>query len=250
MNDYELLRYARHLTLSEIDIAGQDKLARARVLIIGLGGLGSPVAMYLATAGIGELVLTDGDTVELSNLQRQIAHTSATLGQMKAESAQAMLQALNPLIQVTAIARRLQGDELQNQIKQADAVVDCTDNFATRFAINQACVRQQKPLISGAAIRFEGQITVFLPQRADSPCYRCLYHDSPEQDTTCAENGVFAPLVGIIGSMQAAETLKVLLGIGESLCGQLLLLDAKSMEWRNMKLRRDPECPVCGGKEF
>jgi adenylyltransferase/sulfurtransferase len=245
MDDDFLLRYARQILLPEIDLAGQEKLASARVLVIGLGGLGSPLAMYLASAGVGHLVLVDHDQVELSNLQRQIIHDQASLGRFKVESAAQHLARLNPRIRLTPLAGRLTGEELAKQVRLADAVVDCTDNFPTRFLLNETCVRLRKPLISGAAVRFEGQVTVFLPT-PDSPCYRCLYHETEEQAASCGENGVFAPLVGVIGSLQAAETLKVLLAIGEPLCGRLLLFDAKTCEWRALKLRRDPHCPVCG----
>lgn len=245
-----LLRYGRHILLPEIDIAGQEKLAAASVLILGVGGLGSPVAMYLASAGVGKLILIDDDTVELSNLQRQIAHTTAALGKLKVDSAAALLNLLNPAVAVQTIAQRLRPEQLTAQVKTVDAVVDCSDNFPTRFALNAVCAHLGKPLISGAASRFEGQATVFIPSRPESPCYRCLYHEEGDALTgSCSENGVFAPLVGIIGSLQAAETLKILLGIGETLCGRLWLIDAKYMEWRTVKLRRDPQCPVCGGEK-
>ena len=245
MEDELLLRYSRQILLPEIDIEGQSKLMSAAVLLIGLGGLGSPVAMYLAAAGVGRLVLVDHDEVELSNLQRQIVHSTNDLKRKKVASAHDHLRALNPTVEIECVARRLLGDELDEAVAAVDAVVDATDNFDTRFAINAACVRRRKPLISGAAIRFEGQVTVFHAGDPDSPCYRCLYSDGIHTDETCTQTGVVAPLLGIIGSVQAMETLKVLMGIGDDLCGRLLLLDALSMEWNSMRFRKDPKCPVC-----
>lgn len=246
MDDPQLLRYSRQILLPQIGIEGQQRLLAARVLIIGVGGLGSPVAMYLAASGVGHLVLVDHDKVELSNLQRQIAHTTDRIGIAKVTSAQHTLAALNPEVQVTAIVGQLDPETLVEQVQQADAVVDCSDNFATRFALNRVCVANKTPLISGAAIRLEGQVAVFRSDHADSPCYRCLYKDMDELAESCSQTGVLAPLVGIIGSIQATETIKVLLDIGETLTGRLLVLDALSMEWRNIKLRKDPDCPVCG----
>lgn len=246
MDDPQLLRYSRQILLPQIGIEGQQRLLTARVLIIGVGGLGSPVAMYLAASGIGHLVLVDYDMVELSNLQRQIAHSTERLGMHKVASAQHALAALNPEVRVTAIAGQLDPEALVEQVQLADAVVDCSDNFATRFALNRVCVENSTPLISGAAIRFEGQVAVFRPGHTDSPCYRCLYKDMDELGESCSQTGVLAPLVGIIGSIQATETLKVLLDIGETLTGRLLVLDALNMEWRTIKLRKDPDCPVCG----
>jgi len=246
MDDPQLLRYSRQILLPQIGIEGQQRLLAARVLVIGMGGLGSPVAMYLAASGVGHLVLVDYDKVELSNLQRQIVHTSDRQGMHKVVSAQHTLGALNPEVQVTAIAEQLDPEALLAQVQLADAVVDCSDNFATRFALNRVCVANKTPLISGAAIRLEGQVTVFRPDRADSPCYRCLYKDMDELAESCSQTGVLAPLVGIIGSIQATETIKVLADIGESLSGRLLVLDALNMEWRSIKLRKDPDCPVCG----
>ncbi len=248
MDDPQLLRYSRQILLPQIGIEGQQRLLAARVLIIGVGGLGSPVAMYLAASGVGHLVLVDYDMVELSNLQRQIAHSTDRLGMHKVASAQCALAALNPEVQVTAIAGQLDPEALVEQVQLADAVVDCSDNFATRFALNRVCVENRTPLISGAAIRFEGQVAVFHPGHADSPCYRCLYKDMDELGESCSQTGVLAPLVGIIGSIQATETIKVLLDIGETLTGRLLVLDALGMEWRTIKLRKDPDCPVCGSK--
>jgi len=247
MDDPQLLRYSRQILLPQIGIEGQQRLLAARVLIIGVGGLGSPVAMYLAASGVGHLVLVDYDMVELSNLQRQIAHTTDRLGMHKVTSAQRALAALNPEVQVTVIPGQLDPEALEEQVRQADAVVDCSDNFATRFALNRVCVANRTPLISGAAIRLEGQVTVFRADRADSPCYRCLYRDMDELGESCSQTGVLAPLVGIIGSVQATETIKVLLDIGETLAGRLLVLDALTMEWRSIKLRKDPDCPVCSG---
>lgn len=247
MNDEQLLRYSRQIMLPQIDIAGQEKLLAARVLIIGMGGLGSPVAMYLAAAGIGHLVLVDDDVVELSNLQRQIMHTTADIGLTKVESAKQTLLNLNPEINITGYATRLTGETLSSEIVLADIVIDGTDNFSTRFEINKACVENKTPLISGAAIRMEGQISVF-NKSATSPCYRCLYKDEGELDTSCSTNGVLSPVVGIIGSIQATEAIKVLLGIGECLDGKLLMLDALHMEFRTLKLRKDPACPICNLK--
>ncbi len=239
------MRYSRHLMLPQIGYDGQERLTRSRVLIIGMGGLGSPAGIYLAASGVGHLVLVDYDRVELSNLQRQVLHTTAAVGEPKVDSAARTLLALNPEIQITRCAERLAGDALAEQVRLADAVVDASDNFATRFAINQACVREKTPLISAAAIRLEGQISVFRLDRPDSPCYRCLYQDNNEVAETCAQNGVFAPVVGIMGTIQAAETIKVLLNLGDPLSGRLLFLDAAALEWRSIKLRKDPACPVC-----
>jgi adenylyltransferase/sulfurtransferase len=249
MNDDQLLRYSRQIMLPEVDIGGQERFLGSRVFILGLGGLGSPVAAYLAAAGVGHLVLADFDRVELTNLQRQIVHFTDDIGKPKAESARDTLLALNPSIRVTAINHRLEEDELWEQVRLADAVVDCTDNFTTRFALNAACVRMRTPLISGAAIRLEGQVAVFDCRDPESPCYRCLYQEGDDAQLTCAESGVIAPLVGMIGATQAMETLKVLARIGRPLIGRLLLLDAKYMEWRSLKLRRDPNCPVCGDRQ-
>ena len=244
MNDEQLLRYSRQIMLPQIDLEGQEKLLSSRVLIIGMGGLGSPVAMYLAAAGIGHLVLVDDDVVELSNLQRQIAHSHNDIGISKVESAKQTILELNPDISVTTYQKRLSGDELANEITEADIVVDGTDNFTTRFEINKLCVKNKTPLISGAAIRMEGQVSVF-NKTDSSPCYRCLYKDEGELDASCSNNGVLSPVVGIIGSVQATETIKVLLDIGETLDGKLLMLDALHMEWRTLKLKKDPACPVC-----
>lgn len=246
MDDKQLLRYSRHILLPQVGVDGQQKLLDARVLIIGLGGLGSPVAIYLAASGVGHLVIVDHDRVELSNLQRQIVHTTETIGGDKVASAQVALQRLNPDIRITAFNKKLESDELAEQVKLADAVVDASDNFATRFSLNRLCVELKKPLVSGAVIRLEGQVTTFRADLPDSACYRCLYQDMDEIAESCSETGVLAPVAGIIGSIQATETLKVLTDVGQTLNGRLLILDAQTMEWREMKLRKDPACPVCG----
>jgi adenylyltransferase/sulfurtransferase len=246
LGDEQLLRYSRHILLRDIDVEGQQKLLASRVLIVGLGGLGSPAAMYLAASGIGRLAIADGDSVDLTNLQRQIVHTTAAVGAAKTESAARTLRALNPEIEIIPIAQRLDGESLREQVRQADVVLDATDNFATRYAINRACVAERKPLISGAVVRMEGQVSVFRADRNDSPCYACLFKEGDGPDEPCSQLGVLAPVTGIIGCIQATETIKLLLDIGERLEGKLLLLDARTMEWRTMRLRRDPECPVCG----
>jgi len=246
MDDPQLLRYSRQIMLPQIDAEGQQKLLESHVLIIGAGGLGSPVAMYLASAGIGRITIADNDKVDLSNLQRQILHRNKDLGRPKVDSARDTLAELNPDVQVTPLNMLIDRNALDKLVTQADLVVDASDNFDTRFAINAACVASGTALVSGAAIRMEGQLSVFLPQRDDSPCYRCLYSEGDEPDQTCSENGVLAPLVGVIGSLQALEAIKVLLDIGESLCGRLLVFDGLYHEWRSVKLSKDPLCPVCG----
>lgn len=246
MRDEQLLRYSRQILLPALGVEGQERLLASRVLVVGLGGLGSPVAMYLAAAGVGRLVLVDYDQVELSNLQRQIIHATADVGRLKVESARERLAALNPEATVLTYARVLEGEDLLAETRAADVVVDASDNFATRFALNAACVEAGTPLVSGAAIRMEGQVAVFDPRRPESPCYRCLYPDADELEETCSRIGVLAPLLGIIGSIQATETLKLLLGKGEPLVGQLLLVDALAMDFRTVRLRRDPGCTVCG----
>ncbi|MET0072367.1 MAG: molybdopterin-synthase adenylyltransferase MoeB [Candidatus Thiodiazotropha sp.] len=248
MNDDQLLRYSRQIMLPSIGIEGQERLLESRVVIVGLGGLGSPAAMYLAAAGVGTLVLVDFDQVDLTNLQRQIVHTTARIGELKVESARETLLALNPECRVETIPRQLDEDALLEQIEQADLVLDGTDNFATRFAINKACHQTGTPLVSGAAIRMEGQITVFTGEPG-GPCYHCLYPDEGEMDETCSANGVLAPLVGVIGSLQAIEAIKQLTGAGKTLQSRLLLLDALEMEWRSLRLAPDPACPVCGGRD-
>lgn len=244
MNDEQLLRYSRQIMLPQIDVAGQEKLLASRVLIIGMGGLGSPVAMYLATAGVGHLVLVDDDKVELSNLQRQIAHGTPDINLTKVESAKQTLLNLNPEIKVTTYAERLTDKDLGYEVNLADVVIDGTDNFTTRFSINNTCVKNNTPLVSGAAIRMEGQVSVF-NKTVESPCYNCLYKDEGELDTSCSSNGVLSPVVGIIGSIQATEAIKVLLDIGDCLDGKLLMLDALHMELRTLKLNKDPQCPTC-----
>ncbi|MCU7809390.1 MAG: molybdopterin-synthase adenylyltransferase MoeB [Candidatus Thiodiazotropha sp. (ex Semelilucina semeliformis)] len=244
MNDEQLLRYSRQIMLPSIGIEGQERLASSRALIIGLGGLGSPVSMYLAAAGIGTLVLVDFDKVDLTNLQRQIVHTTAGIGRPKVESARDTLQALNPETEILTIDHPLEGDALSKQVELADVVIDGTDNFTTRFAINLACHKKRTPLISGAAIRMEGQVSVFSGQPGD-PCYHCLYPSEGQIDETCSANGVLAPLVGVVGSIQAIEAIKVLTRAGTPLIGKLLLFDALQMEWRTIGLRPDPACPVC-----
>lgn len=247
MDDNTLLRYSRQIMLPQVDAAGQERLLGATALIVGMGGLGSPAALYLAAAGVGRLLIADADTVDLSNLQRQVIHRDADIGRPKVASARDTLRALNPGVVVEMLETRLEGEALEAAVARADVVVDASDNFPTRFAINAACVRRRTPLVSGAAIRFEGQVCVFHAEREGSPCYRCLYGEGAELPETCSENGVIAPLVGIIGSLQALEAVKVLLGIGETLDGRLLLFDALAMEWRTLRLRRDSACPVCGG---
>lgn len=248
LNDSQLLRYSRQIMLPEIDIAGQQRLLSSRVLVLGLGGLGSPVSLYLAAAGVGELWLVDDDLVDLSNLQRQILHTHDRIGTSKVESAIQALQSINPDVKLNGIDQRVDAGALASLVDQVDLVLDCTDNFATRFALNAACFQASVPLVSGAAIRFDGQISVFDPRDPDSPCYQCLYSEGDDTALTCAESGVLAPLVGIIGSMQAMEALKILTSVGQSLTGRLLLLDGRRMEWREMRLSRDPACPVCANR--
>jgi len=249
MNDEQLLRYSRHILLEEIGIEGQQKLLDARVLIIGLGGLGSPVALYLAASGVGQLTLCDHDNVDFSNLQRQIIHRTASVGQAKVISAQHTLLEINP--QVRYVARQARADEAQlhDLIEKSDLVLDCSDNFATRYAVNRACLAQRKPLVSGAAIQFQGQVAVFDFRRPDSPCYNCLFsEEGASAELRCATTGVFAPLVGIIGSLQAAEALKLLIGMEQGLHGRLLVLDALTMQVLQSRFSRDPCCPVCGNK--
>ncbi|MDH5778381.1 MAG: molybdopterin-synthase adenylyltransferase MoeB [Gammaproteobacteria bacterium] len=245
MDDQNLLRYGRQIMLPQVDIAGQEKLLQSTALIVGLGGLGSPVAMYLATAGVGHLMLADFDKVELSNLQRQIIHNTNDLDRPKVESAKETLLALNPDVTISCINEKLDAEKLDSLLPTVDIVIDGCDNFNTRFAVNAACVKHKKPLVSGAAIRMEGQVAVFRNDLADAPCYHCLYKDEGEEEIRCSETGVLAPLVGIIGSIQAAETIKTLLNIGDSLAGQVLVIDLLHNDWRKLKLRKDPDCPVC-----
>lgn len=250
MNDEQLLRYSRHILLPEIGVEGQQRICDARVLVVGAGGLGSPAAYYLASAGAGTLVLADGDSVDLTNLQRQILHHTAAVGRPKAESGRETLARINPECRVIPLCERLDGDRLDEEVSAADVVLDCSDNFATRHAINRACVRFARPLVSGAAIRFDGQVAVFDVRRADAPCYHCLFPEGENfEEMRCAVMGVFAPLTGIIGAMQAAEALKLLAGCGETLTGRLLLLDGLAMEWRQIAVPRDSRCPVCAGRK-
>ncbi|MBK7423459.1 MAG: molybdopterin-synthase adenylyltransferase MoeB [Propionivibrio sp.] len=247
MTDEQLLRYSRHILLDEIGIEGQTRIIGAHALIIGAGGLGSPAALYLASAGVGRITLADGDTVDLTNLQRQILHTQERIGQLKAVSGQTALTRINPQVVVEAIGERLAGERLEARVADADVVVDCCDNFATRYAVNRACVRQRTPLVSGAAIRFSGQLSIFDSRREDSPCYHCLFPEGDDaEETRCAVMGIFAPLTGIIGAMQAAEALKIISGAGQAAIGRLLLLDGLTMEWRSVKFGKDPRCAVCG----
>jgi adenylyltransferase/sulfurtransferase len=248
MDDDQLTRYSRHILLDEIGIDGQQRLLDSRVLLIGAGGLGSPVALYLASAGIGELVVCDADRVDLTNLQRQVAHTTDTIGQLKVESIRRAMHAINPATRVVALAQRLEGDALLQRVAEADVVVDASDNFATRYALNAACVRLRKPLVSGAAIRFDGQLSVFDLRSDDGPCYHCLFPQEPgmaEAEERCAVMGVFAPLVGVVGAMQAGEVLRLVVGTGRSLSGRLLLFSAREAEWREVRVKRDPACAVC-----
>lgn len=250
MTDDQLLRYSRHILLDELGIDGQQALLRARALVIGAGGLGSPVALYLATAGVGSLTLVDDDTVDLTNLQRQIVHAVDRIDQPKVESAARALAALNPEVRVTALCERAHGARLAALVQEADAVIDCSDNFATRQALNAACVEHAKPLVSGAAIGFDGQISVFDTRDPSKPCYACLFPlDATPDEARCATMGVFAPLVGVIGSMQAVEALKLLAGIGSSLAGRLQMLDARSMSWTEIRVPRVADCPVCGSRQ-
>ncbi|MEO7708064.1 MAG: HesA/MoeB/ThiF family protein [Caldimonas sp.] len=247
MSDAQLLRYSRHILLDEFGVESQDRLRHAHVLMIGAGGLGSPVALYLGSAGVGTITIVDDDVVDLTNLQRQIAHAVARLGQPKVQSAATAIASLNPDVRVVAMHTRADAALLGKLVAAADVVVDCSDNYATRHTINAACVEHAKPLVSGAAIRFDGQIAVFDVREPASPCYACVFPaDAALEETACSTLGVFAPLVGIVGSMQAAEALKLLTGIGRSLAGRLQMLDARTMEWTEMRLRRQAACPVCG----
>ncbi len=246
MNDDQLLRYSRQIMMPEVEITGQQHFLESRVLIVGMGGLGCPVAVYLAAAGIGSLRLIDFDEVEISNLQRQIAHFETDVGKSKVQSVAETLHQLNSSISVSTRNERLDAESLAEEVGAVDIVVDATDNFATRFAINRACVEARKPLVSGAAIGLTGQVSVFDSRNDESPCYRCLYREQGQEEQSCARTGVLAPVVGMIGTMQALEVLKIAANIGESLTGRLLILDAKSSQWRELKLRRDPKCPCCG----
>ncbi len=249
MNDTQLLRYSRHILLDDIGIEGQQRLLDAHALVIGAGGLGSPAALYLASSGIGKITLVDDDDVDLTNLQRQVMHTTARIGEPKADSGRAALLAINPGIEVIALRERASGARLQELVRSATVVLDCSDNFATRHAVNRACVEEGKPLVSGAVIRFDGQLSVFDTTRPDAPCYACLFpEDSHHEDAACSSMGVFAPLVGVIGAMQAAEAMKLVAGIGQPLAGRLLLLDGRAMEWTGISVARNPSCPVCAAR--
>lgn len=245
LSDEELLRYSRQILIPSFDIAGQEKLKSARVLVVGAGGLGCPVALYLGAAGVGELTLVDDDTIELANLQRQIGFEQNWLGDAKAGRLAERVRAINPEVSVTAVHQRVEAEHLQRLVQEASLVLDCTDNFATRFALNRACVAAKVPLVSGAAIQGEGQLSVYDSRQPDSPCYHCLYPEEGNEELTCSEAGVIAPLVGMIGSAQAMEAIKVISGVGRPLVGRLLILDAWQMQWREMKLAKDPGCPVC-----
>lgn len=250
MNDDQLLRYSRHVLLDDIGVEGQQRLLASHALVIGAGGLGSPVVLYLATAGVGRLTVVDHDTVDLTNLQRQIAHNLSRLGHPKAASAARTVAAINPDVQVTAVQQRVDAAWLDAHVAGADVVLDCSDNFATRHAVNAACVKHRRPLVSGAAIGFDGQVSVYDTRDGAAPCYACLFPpDAAFTEAACATMGVFAPLVGIIGTVQAAEALKLLAGVGRSLAGRLLMLDARAMRWDDIALARQPACPVCGGHD-
>ncbi|MBA2672867.1 molybdopterin-synthase adenylyltransferase MoeB [Ramlibacter sp.] len=250
MNDDQLLRYSRHILLDEIGIEGQERLLASHALVIGAGGLGSPVALYLGTAGVGRITLVDHDAVDLTNLQRQVAHTLARVGRPKAESAREAVAAINPDVRVRALVLRADAQALDTLVREADVVLDCSDNFATRQAVNRACVAHAKPLVAGAAIRFDGQIGVYDTRHANAPCYACVFPPADDfEEVLCATMGVFAPLVGIIGTMQAAEALKLLAGIGTSLAGRLQMLDARTMEWTELRVPRNPACPVCAARD-
>ena len=247
MNDEQLLRYSRHILLDEIGIDGQEKLLAAHVLIIGAGGLGSPAALYLGSAGVGRITLVDHDRVDGTNLQRQIAHTIARIGEFKVHSVRQALSAINPDVNVIPVTQKADDALLDGLVREVDLVLDCTDNFAVRHAINRACFKHRKPLVSGAAIRFDGQVAVYDSRSAQSPCYACVFPETDQlEETRCATMGVFSPLVGIVGSVQAAEALKLLCGIGQPLTGRLLMLDGRSMAWNEMKLARVSTCAVCG----
>ena len=246
MNDHELLRYSKQIMLPQIDVEGQQKIIDSTMLLIGMGGLGSPSALYLAAAGVGHLIIADFDQVELSNLQRQIIHRTADIGDDKVNSAKAKLLELNPNIKVTIANEIMHSDNLASLIKDVDVVLDGTDNFESRFEINKACVECHKPLISAAVIRFEGQISVFKGYKVDQPCYQCLYSEQGDGRESCVENGVLAPVAGLVGTIQALQAIKVLLGLGEQLCGELLLIDGLDLSFRKVKIVKDSDCPICG----
>ena len=247
MEDHQLQRYSRHILLEEIGIEGQRRISAARMLVIGTGGLGSPAALYLASAGVGRLTLVDSDRVDLTNLQRQVLHTTERIGQLKTSSARTALHALNPEVQVVEVPQRAGADELGPLVAEADIALDCSDNFATRHALNRACVRLGRPLVSGAAVRFDGQLATFDRRAAGAACYACVFPESSDaRDELCSTMGVFAPLTGIVGCIQAAEALKLAAGCGTGLAGQLMIIDALAMQWRTLTIGRDPDCAVCG----
>ena len=246
MNDDQLLRYSRHILLNQIGVEGQERLLGSRALVIGAGGLGSPASIYLAAAGVGHITLVDGDRVDLTNLQRQILHSPATLGELKVESGRKSLHHFNAEVEIAAIGQRVDADALSVLVARSDVVLDCSDNFPTRHAVTRACVRHSKPLVSGAAIRFDGQVGVYDMRSRESPCYACLFPETAQPDEErCAVMGVFAPVTGMIGTIQAAEALKVLARVGETLNGRLLILDALGMRWREVRIKKDPACAVC-----
>ena len=248
MNDDQLLRYSRHILLDEVGIEGQQRLVDAHVLVVGAGGLGSPVALYLAASGVGHISIADHDVVDLTNLQRQIAHTTARVGQSKVDSASQAMLALNPEVRVTALPHKLDAAQLDALVPTVQVVVDCCDNFETRQAVNAACVKHQVPLVSGAAIRMDGQLSVYDARDDASPCYACIFPpDHAPEEVRCSTMGVLAPLVGVIGTMQAMETVKLITGIGSRLTGRLQMLDGRGMEWSEVRLQRNPSCSVCGG---
>lgn len=247
MTDDQLLRYSRHILLDEVGIEGQERILAAHALVIGAGGLGSPVALYLGSAGVGRITLVDHDVVDLTNLQRQIAHTTARVGQPKVASAAQAVQAINTDVQITALQERVDALRLHTLVQEATVVLDCSDNYATRQAVNAACVRLGKPLVAGAVIRFDAQITVIDPREPGTPCYACLFDPAAQfEEVACSTMGVFAPLVGVVGALQATEALKLVAGVGASLTGRLLMLDGRSMEWSSLRTARNPACPVCG----
>jgi molybdopterin/thiamine biosynthesis adenylyltransferase len=250
VDDQQLLRYSRHILLPEIGIEGQERLRKAAALVVGAGGLGSPAALYLAAAGIGRLTIADSDAVDLTNLQRQILYRTESIGARQVEAARAALLSVNPEVEVVGLDKRIEAKDLESLVAQADIVLDCSDNFPTRHALNRACVVHGKPLVSGAAIRFDAQLMVFDLRRAEAPCYACLFPEEGEiEEVQCSVMGVFAPLTGVIGAMQAAEAIKLLAAVGESLSGRLLMFDAKAAEWRSVRVKRDPACRVCGNRQ-
>ena len=249
MNDEQLLRYSRHILLAEFGVEGQERLRTARALVIGAGGLGCPAALYLAASGVGTLTIVDSDRVDLTNLQRQILYRTESVGMVKVDAARNTLAAINPEVNLVTLQQRLAAGDLAELVPRADLVLDCSDNFATRHAVNRACVQYARPLVSGAAIRFDAQLMVFDLRKADAPCYACLFPEDGEvEDVQCSVMGVLAPMVGAIGALQAMEAVKLLAGIGEGASGRLLLLDAKSSEWRSVRIRKDPACAVCGSR--